>query len=104
MLKSLTQRISNFFRGATHVVGSLIGVKWRGEWCAGGLITSGWVFLIGAPVGMLFFGAEIFSLTLWMCIVLSVLMIVNMDDALNMMSNYLTYGVDGEEVAPYEEA
>ena len=102
MFKNLIKRISNGFRGTIHVIGSLFGVKWKGEWCAQGLITTGWVFLIGIPIGMLLVGAEIFSVSLWLGFVLLALMIVNIDDSLNMMSNYITYGVDGEETCPYE--
>ncbi len=101
-IKSLVKYISNFFRGFTHVVGSLLGIKWRGEWDPQGIILAGWVFLIGTPVGMLIIGAETFSIGMWLTLVVLILMLANMDDALTMMSNYLTYGVDGEQVSPYE--
>jgi len=83
------------------VAGTLVGVKWKGKWTAEPLIISGWIFLFGVPVGVLVAGSY-FSLGVWLATVLMVLMIVNIDDALLQMSNYATYGVDGE-VETYEE-
>jgi len=102
-IRNLISRTCDFFRGTLHVVGTLIGIKWTGEWGAQGLVIAGWTFLIGIPVGMLLLGPTTFSLAGWLFTVLTVLMITNMDDALIMMSNYLTYGVDGEVTDPYEE-
>ena len=101
MLSRIAQKLSNFFRGSLHIIGSLVGVKWRGEWSAEGLVIAGWTFTVGIPVGMLLFGTS-FPVIGWLLAIITVLMIVNLDDALVMMSNYLTYGIDGEEVCPYE--
>jgi len=104
MFKYIIKRITNFFRGTLHIVGTLIGVKWRGEWGAEGLVLAGWIFLVGIPVGILFLGPMTFSINTWLAITLIILMITNMDDALIMMNNYITYGVNGEVVERYEEA
>lgn len=97
----ILEKISNFFRGSIHVVGTLIGVRWIGEWSIEGLFIAGWIFTIGIPVGILIFGTT-FPVMGWLAIVLITLMITNLDDALVMMSNYLMYGVNGDKVAPYE--
>ena len=101
-MKKILRRISNFFRGAAHIAGTLVGVKWKGEWTYEGLVIAGWIFLLGVPFGILVAGPA-FSLLAWLISVLIVLMIINLDDALVMMSNYLTYGIDGEQVSPYED-
>ena len=102
-MRKLITKISNFFRGACHVIGTLLGIKWIGEWRAGGLLMASWIFIAGIPVGLLLIGPGTFSISAWLAAVLLVLMIVNIDDALLMMSNYLTYGVNGEIVEPYEK-
>jgi len=94
-LRNIARKVSDFFRGTVRIVGSLFGVKWHGEWVYDSLLMAGWIFLLGLPLGALLFSAEMFSIGLWLTIVLTVLMIVNMDDALLLMSNYLSYGVDG---------
>ena len=101
MFRRIVDKISNFFRGSLHIIGTLTGVKWKGEWSAEGTFIAGWIFIVGIPVGMLLISPS-FPITGWLLIVLTVLMITNLDDALVMMSNYLTYGVNGDKVAPYE--
>ena len=101
-LKKATSYIANMFRGTVWVIGTLLGVKWRGEWGAEGLIIAGWIFFLGIPAGMLLFGPTTFHIGIWLLTVLLILMITNVDDALVQMSNYLTYGVDGTKI-PYGE-
>ena len=104
-MRKLLTKFCNFCRGAIRVAGTLIGIKWKGTWCFDSLIIAGWVFVLGLPVGMLLFG-QTFSLGVWATLILLIMLIVNIDDALVQMSNFLTYGVDGViddgEVAPYE--
>ena len=100
-MRKLIEKISNFFRGSLHVIGTLFGIKWKGKWMADGLFIAGWIFVVGIPVGMLFIGPW-FSIFGWMIMIMLLLIITNIDDALVMMSNYLTYGVNGDNVEPYE--
>lgn len=102
IIKRITSYISNTVRGTIWVLGTLIGVKWKGEWGAEGLIMAGWIFLFGIPAGMLLLGPSTFHAGLWLLAVLLILMITNVDDALVQMSNYLTHGVDGTRF-PYGE-
>jgi hypothetical protein len=83
------------------VAGTLIGIKWKGKWTHDSLIAAGWTFLIGLPLGVLLFGS-LFSLELWLFIIIFILMLANLDDALIQTCNFLQYGVDGE-VEPYEQ-
>jgi hypothetical protein len=102
VFQKIADKASAFTRGTLRVIGTLIGVKWKGEWTAEGLCIAGWIFMLGIPAGMLILGAS-FSLELWLMIILMILIITNLDDALLQMHNYLTYGVDGEVVGDYEK-
>lgn len=82
------------------VAGTLVGVKWKGRWNYDPLIIAGWTFLLGLPIGMLLLGS-LFSLELWLFLIIFALILANLEDALKQTNNYLQYGVDGE-VEPYE--
>jgi len=101
MIKRFCKKISNFLRGTVKVIGTLIGVKWTSKWNYDSLAIAGWVFILGFPFGVIALGQS-FSLFVWLAIVATTLMLINIDDALLQMTNYLTYGVDGE-VEAYEE-
>jgi len=101
MVNSLITRVCNFFRASIRVIGTLFGAKWHGQWNYESSTIAGWIFFLGVPFGALILG-EAFSLAVWLAIVLITLFIINIDDALLQMSNYITYGVDGE-VEPYEK-
>jgi hypothetical protein len=100
MPKPITEKIGTTFRGCLYICGTLIGVKWKGQWDYESLAITAWIFLLGLPIGTMMLGSA-FSLSTWFLGVLICLMLVNIDDALIQMSNYIMFGVDGE-VPPYE--
>lgn len=59
------------------------------------LVTAGWVFMLGIPMGLVLLGTQ-FPISTWLVIVLGLLAIVNLDDALLLTSQFAEHGVDGE--------
>jgi hypothetical protein len=65
------------------------------EWKFDGLITAGWVFLLGLPIGTIVLGSS-FSLLLWSIIVVITTMLVNADDAIYFVLWLKENNLDGE--------
>ena len=107
-IKKVAQKISNIVRGAAYIIATLLGIHWQGSqgWNTEALIHTGIIFFVGTPVIMLFMGSELFSLALWLAILLSVLILMNLEDALLMTLNFIKYGVLGvisdEKIGVYE--
>lgn len=108
VVKFITKKISAFLRGTLYALRSLLGIRPK----EGGLDYSApaaaiWVFVIGIPVGMLVFGSEAFMVSVWFAVVLGMLVLMNLDDTVQMISNFASYGVDGviddQVVEMYEE-
>lgn len=108
IILKVAKKISAFLRGTLYTLRSLVGIRPK----EGGLDYSApaaaiWVFVIGIPVGMLIFGSETFIVSIWFFIVLGMLVLMNLDDTVQMISNFMDYGVDGvvvdHVVEMYEE-
>jgi hypothetical protein len=69
--------------------------KTQTEWRFDGLITAGWVFLLGLPIGTIVLGSS-FSLLLWSIIVVITTMLVNADDTLYYVFWLQENNLDGE--------
>jgi hypothetical protein len=65
------------------------------EWRFDGLITSGWVFILGLPIGAMVVGPS-FSLALWAIIIVIVTIMVNFDDARHLAQWMEENNIDGE--------
>jgi len=108
VISFIAKKTSAFLRGVLYSLRSLLGIKPSKD----GLDYSApaaaiWVFVIGIPVGMLLFGNEAFMVSVWFLIVLGMLILMNLDDTVQMISNFFSYGVDGvvkeKVVDMYEE-
>lgn len=108
LVMSLTKKISSFLRGTLYALRSLVGIRPKeGGFDYSAPAAAIWVFIVGIPVGMLLFGSETFMVSIWFTIVLGMLILMNLDDTVQMISNFISYGVDGvivdKVVEMYEE-
>jgi hypothetical protein len=89
-------KLSYFMRCCLHVAAKLVGVrKDPKQWRFDGLVTAGWVFLLGMPIGAMILGAA-FNLALWAIVVVAATAIVNADDALHLVLWLKENNLDGE--------
>jgi hypothetical protein len=74
-----TKQTSNFFHKIIHLFAGLVGIrkKERGYNCQR-IVSTGWVFLIGIPIGYIFLGT-LFSIPIWASIVLVMTILCNLD-------------------------
>ena len=85
------------------VLGSLFGIKTaeKGKLNADQLFTAGWVFLFGSPVIIILFGA--INLPVWAAVILTCLMLVNLDEALMLFYLFSEHGVTLVKDSGYKE-
>lgn len=83
VLSELCETLKNIL----HILGEMLGcrISRDGTLNCDRLIAACFIFLIGAPIGMLIFG-EIFTAPLWGTIVLIVLAALNIDTAMHKLA------------------
>jgi len=89
-----TNKVSNYIQSIILVAGRLVGIQRINPDKADSskLVTAGWIFILGIPVGLILLGPE-FPMLIWLSIVLGLLMLVNLDDSLILMSNIINNGL-----------
>lgn len=86
-IKRITNKISNVIRAVTNVGANLIGLRYiERRWDYSQLAITGWIFLIGLPVGFIFLGPA-FSFLVWTATVIFTLIASNLDYTLESISN-----------------
>jgi hypothetical protein len=89
-------KLSYFIRRCLHIIARLMGAhKQPKGWRFDGLITSGWVFILGLPIGAMIVGSS-FSLALWAIVVVVMTIMVNFDDAVCLAQWMKQNNLDGE--------
>jgi hypothetical protein len=71
--------LSDITRKTINILGLLVGIKKvENKYCCKRLTSTGWVFLLGIPIGYIFLGAS-FSIVIWASIVLVTTIFCNLD-------------------------
>lgn len=71
--------ISKTVRGLIRVVGNIIGIRKRdGRYGCHRIVSTGWVFLVGIPVGFILLGPY-FSISIWALTVIVLTIFCNLD-------------------------
>ena len=80
-------RLCETLKNILYILGELVGcrISKDGSLNCDRIIMAGFIFIIGVPIGMLFFG-EMFTAPLWGTVVLVILAAANMDTALSKMA------------------
>ena len=93
------ERISKLTRGILKALGTLLGIHspYNKNYEFGQLSIAFIIFILGVPVGLLFFTTS-FNPATWMAIVLSGLCLVNLDQTLFTITTMVDYGVDNNVI------
>lgn len=79
--RRITTSISDYIQAIIIFGANLIGLKLvERRWDTSQLVIAGWCFLIGLPLGFVFIGTS-FSFMIWASIVISVLILSNIDNS-----------------------
>jgi len=71
--------ISKMIRSIIRVAGNIIGIRKRdGHYDCHRLVSTGWIFLIGIPIGFILLGPY-FSVSIWALIVIIITVLCNLD-------------------------
>lgn len=94
LLLRAVHKVSNFGRGVGLVFAALFGIRQVAaeQFTFAQLYIATTVFLIAAPLGLLFFGSS-FSITACAAVILLGLALVNLDNALMLVCILTDYGV-----------
>ena len=99
--KRFIERIGKGVYSVGYVILHGLGVKKLGlnYWNYEGFLLAVWVFVLGLPVGALLFGTGFF-VSLWVAIVFALLLIVNFDEAMNVLYKIRKYGITNVDNNP----
>jgi hypothetical protein len=79
LVQETIEFISNFFKKTIKFSGNLIGIKCIEERIDyNQLLTAGWIFIIGMPIGLIIFGSQ-FSIPVWLFIITIGLILYNIE-------------------------
>lgn len=85
-IKGLINRISYIIKSTTNIGANLIGLRCiERRWDYSQLVITGWVFLLGLPIGFIFLGT-LFSFPTWTTIVTSTLILYNFSYTIETIS------------------
>ena len=94
-ITKLIQKVSNGTKGFILILGRLFGIEHitADRFKGGSFITAIWIFMLGIPLGLMFFGGQ-FPMFGWLIVVMGLLMLTNLDNALTLTASFAERGVN----------